>query len=116
MPTYDYECTSCGHLFEAFQSMSEAPLKDCPVCGKEVRRLIGAGLGIIFKGSGFYSTDNRGSNGNGKKREENKGESSSSENNAKEGGKSDSSSGSSSDSSSEKKSSTSKKTKETSKT
>ena len=64
MPTYDYECGSCGHRFEVFQSMSEEPIKRCPKCGKPVRRLIGAGLGVIFKGSGFYVTDNRRS-GNG---------------------------------------------------
>lgn len=60
MPTYDYECKSCGYTFEYFQSMSDAPLDTCPKCGKEVRRLIGGGLGIIFKGSGFYVTDNKG--------------------------------------------------------
>lgn len=59
MPTYDYECLHCGHTFEYFQAMSDDPLKECPQCGKEVRRLIGGGLGIIFKGSGFYVTDNR---------------------------------------------------------
>ncbi|MDR1307890.1 MAG: zinc ribbon domain-containing protein [Treponema sp.] len=57
MPTYEYECKSCGHSFEAFQSMTEEPLKECPRCGKEVRRLINGGGGIIFKGSGFYVTD-----------------------------------------------------------
>ena len=57
MPTYEYECKSCGYNFEAFQSMSEPPLSDCPKCGKEVRRLINGGAGIIFKGSGFYITD-----------------------------------------------------------
>jgi len=57
MPTYEYECKSCGHGFEVFQSMSEPPLKDCPECGKEVRRLIFGGTGVIFKGSGFYVTD-----------------------------------------------------------
>jgi putative FmdB family regulatory protein len=64
MPTYDYECTTCGHTFEAFQSMSEDPLSKCPECGKKVRRLIGGGVGIIFKGSGFYVTDSKGG-GNG---------------------------------------------------
>ena len=60
MPTYDYECRSCGHSFEAFQSMSEDPLTQCPECGKnELRRLIGGGTGIIFKGSGFYINDSR---------------------------------------------------------
>jgi putative FmdB family regulatory protein len=57
MPTYEYECTSCKHSFEAFQAMSEAPLKECPQCGKAVRRLIHGGTGVIFKGSGFYVTD-----------------------------------------------------------
>ncbi len=64
MPTYDYECGSCGHRFEVFQSMSDEPIKRCPECGKKVRRLIGGGLGVIFKGSGFYVTDNK-RNGNG---------------------------------------------------
>lgn len=60
MPTYDYECSSCGHTFDAFQSMSDDPLKTCPECGKSaLKRLIGGGMGIIFKGSGFYSTDSR---------------------------------------------------------
>jgi len=57
MPTYEYECKSCGHSFEVFQSMSEEPLKTCVKCGKEVRRLIFGGAGVIFKGSGFYVTD-----------------------------------------------------------
>jgi putative FmdB family regulatory protein len=61
MPSYDYECKSCGHRFEVFQSMSDEPIKKCPKCGRAVRRLIGAGLGVIFKGSGFYVTDNRSS-------------------------------------------------------
>ncbi|MDR2630559.1 MAG: zinc ribbon domain-containing protein [Spirochaetaceae bacterium] len=60
MPTYEYECKSCGYLFEVFQSMSEKPLSRCPQCGKEVRRLINGGSGIIFKGSGFYVTDKKG--------------------------------------------------------
>jgi putative FmdB family regulatory protein len=59
MPTYDYECKSCGHAFEAFQNMSDIPLKDCPKCGMEVRRLINGGSGVIFKGSGFYVTDKK---------------------------------------------------------
>lgn len=60
MPTYDYECTECGHTFEYFQAMSDEPLSVCPSCGGKVKRLIGGGMGIIFKGSGFYVTDNRG--------------------------------------------------------
>ena len=59
MPTYEYECKTCSHKFEIFQSISEDPIKICPECGKEVRKIIGGGLGIIFKGSGFYVTDNR---------------------------------------------------------
>jgi len=59
MPTYDYECKTCGHTFEVFQSMSEEPIKECPLCANEVRRLIGGGLGVIFKGNGFYVTDNK---------------------------------------------------------
>ncbi|MDR2210185.1 MAG: zinc ribbon domain-containing protein [Spirochaetaceae bacterium] len=57
MPTYEYQCKDCGHTFEAFQSMSEDPLKDCPKCGREIRRIINGGGGVIFKGSGFYVTD-----------------------------------------------------------
>ena len=61
MPTYDYECTSseCAHRFEAFQSIKARPLRKCPACGNSVKRLIGSGAGIIFKGSGFYVTDYR---------------------------------------------------------
>ena len=60
MPTYDYECRSCGHRFEQFQSMTDKELRKCPECGrKTLQRLIGAGGGVIFKGSGFYSTDYR---------------------------------------------------------
>jgi putative FmdB family regulatory protein len=60
MPTYEYECKICGHTFDVFQSMSDEPLKSCPRCGKEVRRLIHGGVGVIFKGSGFYVTDKKG--------------------------------------------------------
>ena len=60
MPTYDYGCDACDHEFEEFQMMSAKPLKKCPACGKnKLRRLIGTGAGIIFKGSGFYETDYR---------------------------------------------------------
>jgi len=59
MPTYDYECGKCGHTFELFQSMTEEPIKKCPKCKSRngIKRLIGNGAGIIFKGSGFYETD-----------------------------------------------------------
>ena len=81
MPTYEYACTKCGHTFEAVQSMNDKPLSRCPVCKSAVRRVINGGIGVIFKGSGFYSTDNKkgsvltssngGSkdNGNGKEKE-----------------------------------------------
>jgi len=60
MPTYDYVCDACGHALELFQSMSEAPKKKCPKCGKsKLARRIGAGAGFLFKGSGFYLTDYR---------------------------------------------------------
>jgi len=57
MPTYEYECTKCNHAFEASQKMSDKRLTECPKCGAAVKRLIGKGSGIIFKGSGFYETD-----------------------------------------------------------
>ena len=60
MPTYEYQCKACGNRFETFQSISAKPIKKCPACGKNtVQRLISAGAGIIFKGSGFYETDYR---------------------------------------------------------
>ena len=60
MPTYDYRCEACGHELEIFQSISESPKRKCPDCGRlKLRRAIGGGAGIIFKGSGFYQTDYR---------------------------------------------------------
>ncbi|MFM8578433.1 MAG: FmdB family zinc ribbon protein [Planctomycetaceae bacterium] len=60
MPTYDYVCDACGHAFEFFQSMTDPVKKTCPECGKKkLRRLIGSGGAIMFKGSGFYKTDYR---------------------------------------------------------
>ena len=60
MPTYEYACPKCGHEFEQFQSMLDAPLKKCPKCKKTgVKRLVGGGAGLIFKGTGFYITDYR---------------------------------------------------------
>lgn len=75
MPTYEYVCTRCGHRFEAIQSMTEKPLSRCPVCKSAIRRVINGGIGVIFKGSGFYSTDNKkssaltGGNGSSKDRD-----------------------------------------------
>jgi putative FmdB family regulatory protein len=57
MPTYEYECKKCNHRFEVFQSMNDEPVRKCPECGKQVRRLVSGGAGVIFKGSGFYVTD-----------------------------------------------------------
>ncbi len=60
MPTNDYKCESCGCEFERFQSITANPLRTCPKCKKrKLKRLIGAGAGVIFKGSGFYQTDYR---------------------------------------------------------
>ena len=60
MPTYEYVCKKCEHEFEQFQSITAKPTRKCPKCGKmKLQRLIGAGAGIIFKGSGFYQTDYR---------------------------------------------------------
>jgi putative FmdB family regulatory protein len=60
MPTYDYQCSNCGTAFEKFQSIKASPIRKCPKCGKNaLKRLIGTGAGLIFKGSGFYITDYR---------------------------------------------------------
>ena len=78
MPTYDYKCLSCDHSFELFQSMSEDPVTKCYKCNGKLKRLIGAGTGPIFKGSGFYQTDYKNSavksntNTNSTKKEETK--------------------------------------------
>ncbi len=58
MPTYEYFCQACGHELETFQRMSDPPLRDCPACAApKLKRKIGRGAGIIFKGGGFYETD-----------------------------------------------------------
>jgi putative FmdB family regulatory protein len=60
MPTYGYACDACSHEFDEFQSITAEPLKKCPECGKsKLRRLLGTGGAMIFKGSGFYQTDYR---------------------------------------------------------
>jgi putative FmdB family regulatory protein len=76
MPTYEYECTKCGHTFEAFQSIKDDPLSKCPKCKGALRRIINGGMGVIFKGSGFYTTDYKkssaltgGGNGHSKEKE-----------------------------------------------
>lgn len=64
MPTYQYACTECGHAFEQFQSFSDDALTECPACSGRLRKLFNA-VGVVFKGSGFYRTDNRASTGSG---------------------------------------------------
>lgn len=60
MPTYEYVCRACEHEFEVFQSMTDAPRRTCPACGKRaLERKIGTGAAVLFKGSGFYQTDYR---------------------------------------------------------
>jgi len=87
MPTYEYQCDHCGHEFELFQQMSDPVKRKCPACGRlKLRRLVGTGAGILFKGNGFYQTDYRSesykkgmeaekkaSSDNGKKKDEKKG-------------------------------------------
>ena len=58
MPTYQYACTECGHTFEQVQSFSDDALEHCPVCNGRLRKVFNA-VGVVFKGSGFYRTDNR---------------------------------------------------------
>ena len=60
MPTYEYRCNSCGEHLEAVQSFKDDPLTKCPACGKKALRKVFSPVGIVFKGSGFYKTDNRG--------------------------------------------------------
>ncbi len=60
MPTYTYRCTNCGHEFEARQRMTDEPLTECPQCAGKIRRVVSS-VGVVFKGKGFYVTDNRGS-------------------------------------------------------
>jgi putative FmdB family regulatory protein len=70
MPNYDYVCDACRHKFEEFQSMKAAALKKCPKCGKnKLRRLMGTGGGVLFKGSGFYQTDYKSSSSKESKKE-----------------------------------------------
>ena len=59
MPTYEYECQKCGHHYELYQSIKDGPKRACPKCHGRVKRLLGTGAGLIFKGSGFYITDYR---------------------------------------------------------
>lgn len=65
MPTYDYQCEDCSYAFEKFQSITAKPIQTCPECKGRVKRLIGTGAGVIFKGSGFYETDYKRKRSNG---------------------------------------------------
>jgi putative FmdB family regulatory protein len=68
MPTYEYSCSNCGYIFEEYQSMKEDALLKCPKCGQnKLQKHIGAGTGVIFKGSGFYVTDYKKKNSTGSK-------------------------------------------------
>ena len=91
MPTYEYQCRTCGHHFERVQRFSDAPLTECPQCSGEVRRVIHP-AGIVFKGSGWYITDNR--KGGGDAKSESKSESKSeTKSESKDSGSSSTSSG-----------------------
>lgn len=57
MPTYDYRCPSCGHVFEKVQKITSKARHKCPKCGKRAERMISSGVGLVFKGTGFYATD-----------------------------------------------------------
>jgi putative FmdB family regulatory protein len=57
MPTYEYKCAECDHYLEEFQGINDAPLQTCPVCGGPLKRILSGGAGVIYKGSGFYTTD-----------------------------------------------------------
>jgi putative FmdB family regulatory protein len=57
MPTYEYRCPKCGHQFEVFQKITDRPVSKCPECGARAKRLISGGVGLVFRGSGFYVTD-----------------------------------------------------------
>jgi len=81
MPTYEYKCTKCEEVFEFLQKMTDEPIKKCPVCGGDLTKLISGGIGVIYKGSGFYTTDYKNSSSNlAQKNNENKSKSSVNEN------------------------------------
>lgn len=63
MPTYEYKCRDCGHVFERFQGINEPAIAVCPECEGRVQRLISSGGGLVFKGPGFYATDYRSGGG-----------------------------------------------------
>jgi len=96
MPTYWYRCQTCKHEFEEFQKITDPPVKTCPECGGVVMRVITGGVGLIFKGTGFYITDYKRAHsseaaGPGKSNSESHSESKSSESSSKSEGSSSSS-------------------------
>jgi putative FmdB family regulatory protein len=100
MPTYEYRCTNCGRHTEVVQSFSDDPLSECPHCGQKALRKVFSPVGIVFKGSGFYKTDNRGGKGGAHKMTDKDLASSSSSSSSDKSGSSDKSSDKSSSSSS----------------
>ena len=99
MPIYEYACTACGERTEAKQSFDDPPLDECPICGGQLRKLYSP-VGIVFKGSGFYSTDGRSSKSKGQGSDEGPKKEKKSETKEKSGGSGGESSASSSSSSS----------------
>lgn len=92
MPTYDYECDGCGHAFEMYQGINDSKKKKCPECGKlKLRRLLGTGAAVVFKGSGFYQTDYRSESYNKAKAADKTPDSSAAESKSGDSGKSSSS-------------------------
>ncbi|MFN3190432.1 MAG: FmdB family zinc ribbon protein [Aureliella sp.] len=91
MPTYDYECDACGHTLEIYQGINDPKKRKCPECGKlKLRRLLGTGAAVVFKGSGFYQTDYRSDSYKKAKAADKPKDSSSSDSSAKKSGGSDS--------------------------
>lgn len=84
MPTYEYTCLECGHVFEEFQSINAKPLRRCPKCEGKVKRVIGPSVGFIFKGPGFYATEYRSESYKSKAKEDKGGSSASKSDSKKE--------------------------------
>ena len=108
MPTYDYECVDCDHITEKYHGMSARPRVKCPECGSRMRKMLGTGAGVIFKGSGFYETDYRSDSYKAKAKADSSGSSSSTESSSKKSGDSSSSSTTSTSASTASKGATSK--------
>jgi len=93
MPTYEYECQKCGFTFELMQGINDKPRSRCPLCRGRVQRLIGAGVGVVFKGSGFYVTDSRSRQASGQSPPSSNGKAGSGEDKSTTSGSSDAKSG-----------------------